>query len=153
MRINISMYNTYKGKFVPTNHKKYKGNFQDITYRSGWEKSFMMHLDHNPKVVKWSSEEVVINYLWSADGKRHRYFMDFYAKYDSGQEFWFEVKPFIQTQEPKCQGKTKKRQLDEALTYSKNRDKWLAAHTLATKMGVKFIILTEVGLRRLGVKI
>mgnify|MGYP003642564316 CR=1 FL=1 len=121
--------NTYKGKFVPKQHKKYKGDFNKITYRSSWEQKFMIHLDNNPNVVKWNSEEVIINYVW------------------------FEVKPFIQTQEPKLQGKTKKRQLDESLTYSKNIDKWSAAFEASRKAGVKFIILTEHGLKQLGLKL
>jgi hypothetical protein len=148
------MYNTYKGKFVPKNHAKYKGNFQVITYRSSWEQKFMIYLDNNPKVVRWNSEETVIPYVWSTDGKKHRYFMDFWVKYDSGQEFWFEVKPFKQTQEPKGgKNKNRKRLLDEALTYSKNKDKWLAAYNASVKKGIKFVILTEHGLSRLGIQV
>lgn len=153
MHINISMYKTYKGKFVPVNHKKYKGDKNNITYRSGWEKAFLLYLDRNPEVVKYSSEEVIIPYLWSADGKKHRYFMDFWVRYSNGKEFWIEVKPFAQTQAPKPKGKNKKRQLDEALTYSKNCDKWSAAIEASIKSNVKFIILTENGFKRLGIKI
>jgi|TARA_R110000850_G_scaffold271478_1_gene405823 hypothetical protein len=145
--------NTYKGKFVPKQHKKYKGDFSKITYRSSWEQKFMLHLDNNPNVTKWNSEEVVVNYIWSQDGKKHRYFMDFWVRYENGREFWFEVKPYIQTQEPKLQGKTKKRQLDESLTYSKNIDKWATAFEASKKAGVKFIILTEHGLKRMGIKL
>jgi hypothetical protein len=40
----------------------------------------MLHLDKNPSVVSWSSEEIIIPYKSPADGKWHRYFVDFYVQ-------------------------------------------------------------------------
>ena len=45
-------YNNYKqGKFEPTNKKKYKGNWQKITYRSGWELQYFKMCDIIKKAV------------------------------------------------------------------------------------------------------
>ena len=54
--------NTYKGKYVPENKEKYKGDIRKITYRSSWERWIMQWLDRNPRVAKWGSETVVIPY-------------------------------------------------------------------------------------------
>ncbi|WP_370656660.1 TnsA endonuclease N-terminal domain-containing protein, partial [Klebsiella pneumoniae] len=60
----------------------------------------MRWLDNHPDVVKWNSEEVVIPYFCNADGKKRRYFMDFWARFKDGQEFLFEVKPAKETKPP-----------------------------------------------------
>ena len=38
---------SYKGKFHPTNRKKYKGDINNIIYRSLWERKFMVYCDEN----------------------------------------------------------------------------------------------------------
>lgn len=147
----------YSGKFLPKNKDKYRGDYTKIQYRSSWEKFYMGWLDKHPDVLYWSSEEVVIPYFSNADGKKRRYFMDFYVKFKSGQEFFVEVKPFKETQEPlppsKLTSANKKRFMNEIYTFNVNSDKWSAAKALADKRGVKFRILTENGLRKLGMKI
>ena len=65
----------YKGKFVPKNSHKYKGNVNNIIWRSTWERSLMKFLDINPDVIQWSSEETVIPYISPVDNKMHRYFI------------------------------------------------------------------------------
>lgn len=146
----------YKGSFLPTNREKYKGDWSKITYRSTWEKFFMEHLDKNPRVVKWNSEDCVIPYFSNADGKKRRYFMDFWIKYDDGQEFFVEVKPKKETMPPTkpvhLTTHKKKQFMTELYTYQVNQDKWKAASALADKMNIKFRILTEDGLRALGFK-
>ena len=72
---------SYKGKFRPKNRKKYNGNPSEIIYRSSWELKFMNYCDNNNKIVKWSSEEIIIPYRCPTDNKIHRYFPDFYIKY------------------------------------------------------------------------
>lgn len=146
----------YSGKFMPQNLNKYKGNFRKITYRSTWEQFIMRWLDNHPDVVQWNSEEVVIPYFSNADGKKRRYFMDFWAKFSNGQEFFFEVKPKKETRPPAKPSKlttaAKKRYIDEVYTWSVNTDKWKAASATADKMGIQFRLITEDSLRKLGWK-
>ena len=61
----------YKGKFVPTDPKKYKGNPRNIIYRSMWERNVMVQFDRNENIVEWSSEEVVIPYVSPCDNQIH----------------------------------------------------------------------------------
>ena len=67
---------SYTGRFVPTNPKKYKGNYTTIYYRSLWERKFMVYCDKNPNILQWGSEEIYIPYFLPTDGKIHRYFPD-----------------------------------------------------------------------------
>jgi hypothetical protein len=146
----------YSGRYMPTNIQKYRGDVRKITYRSSWEAWFMKWLDTNPEVIKWNSEEVVIPYFCNAEGKKRRYFMDFWAKFSNGQEFFFEVKPKKETMPPPKPAKlttaAKKRYIDALYTWSVNNDKWKAALNLAEKSNVKFRLITEDGLKRLGWK-
>ena len=116
----------------------------------------MKWLDANPEIVKWNSEEVVIPYFCNADGKKRRYFMDFWFRDVNGQEFFVEVKPKKETQPPPKPAKlttaAKKRYIDEIYTWSVNQDKWSAAQKVAEKNNIKFRLLTEDGLKRLGWK-
>lgn len=142
---------------MPTNKSKYKGDYNKITYRSNWEKFYFGWLDKNPSVVSWSSEETVIPYFSNADGKKRRYFMDVWFKIDSGQEFFIEIKPKKETIPPKPPAQmttgAKRRYMNEIYTYTVNSDKWRAAKKVADQRGIKFRILTEDGLRKLGYKI
>ena len=144
--------NTYKGKYVPENKEKCKGDIRKITYRSSWERWIMQWLDRNPRVAKWGSETVVIPYESSTDGKRHRYFMDFYVKFDDGKEHLWEVKPAKETRPPekpkRMTAKTKQRYMHEVWTYTKNTEKWLAAVKLCQKHNMEFKIITEHALKK-----
>lgn len=146
----------YSGKFIPANKEKYKGDWKKITYRSTWEAFFMKWLDTHPQVLQWNSEEVVIPYFCNAEGKKRRYFMDFWAKFDTGQQFFFEVKPKKETMPPKIPAKVtvaaKKRYINENYTWSVNTDKWKAASATADKMGIIFRLITEDSLKKLGWK-
>ena len=88
---------TYKGSFVPENIQKYKGDPRKITYRSSWERYVMKWLDKNPHVKRWNSECIVIPYFCNADGKRRRYYMDFYVEMENGTTYLWEVKPLKET--------------------------------------------------------
>lgn len=146
----------YSGKFKPTNIEKYKGDWKKIQYRSSWEAYMFKWLDTHPNVVQWGSETVVIPYFSNADGKKRRYYMDIWCKFDTGQQFFIEIKPFKETQPPKIPvnntAASKKRYINEMYTYSVNTDKWKAAQATANKMGITFRILTENGLKKLGWK-
>ena len=141
---------TYSGKFTPKNSSKYRGDPTSIIYRSGWEKNVMLHLDENTKVVSWSSEEVVVPYRYDVDGRVHRYFVDFFVEYSSGQKLLIEVKPFKETQVPKGNKRTK-RYINEGLTYVKNQNKWEAANDYAKDRGWDFVIWTEKDLEAMGI--
>lgn len=142
----------YKGKFVPRNKEKYRGPVDKITYRSLWERHVMAHLDANPSVKWWSSEQAVIPYTSSADGKRHRYFMDFSLQYVDGTVHMWEVKPAKQVQPPvkpkRLTSATKERYINEIHTYHTNISKWKAAKELCDRKGYSFKILTEDVLRK-----
>ena len=94
----------YRGRYIPTNPKKYRGNPSQIIYRSLWERKLMVYCDRNEKILEWGSEEVIIPYLSPWDNKLHRYFPDFYikVKQNSGgiKKFIIEVKPKYQCKPP-----------------------------------------------------
>ena len=133
---------SYKGKFHPINREKYRGDVTTITYRSLWERKVMKTLDENPDVIEWASEEIVIPYVSPIDGKRHRYFPDFYVKTSKGDQFLIEVKPKTQTKPPK-KSKSRMRYLREMKTWGVNQAKWEAAESICKKHGWHWRIWTE----------
>ncbi len=138
---------SYKGKFRPKNHKKYKGNFREVVYRSSWELKFMQYCDTNKSIVKRSSEEIVIPYRSPVDNRIHRYFPDFYVKYKdvrgNYQEKVIEIKPAKQVKEPKMQKRKTKKYVAEVFEYAKNQAKWEAAEDFCKDRKWQFQILTE----------
>jgi len=138
---------SYKGKFRPKNHKKYKGDFREVIYRSSWELKFMQYCDTNKSIVKWSSEEIVIPYRSPVDNRIHRYFPDFYVKYKdikgNFQEKVIEIKPAKQVKEPKMQKRRTKKYVSEVFTYATNQAKWQAAEDFCKDRKWQFQILTE----------
>ena len=76
---------SYKGRYKVKNLDKYKGDPTSVTYRSLWERKFMLYCDDNPSVLKWSSEEIVIPYRSPIDKKVHRYFPDFWIQIRNSQ--------------------------------------------------------------------
>lgn len=141
---------TYQGIYKVKNPSKYKGDHTNVVYRSGWEKSCMMFFDSSDKVKEWSSEEVVIPYLYEVDKRYHRYFMDFKVTWDDGKVSLIEVKPHKETQPPTSAKRTK-RYITEGLTFVKNQNKWEAANEYAKDRGWYFEIWTEVELRLMGI--
>ena len=137
----------YKGRYNPVNPKKYKGNSQNIIYRSLWERKFMVYCDTNDKVLEWGSEEIIIPYISPWDGKVHRYFPDFYikVKQSSGdlKKFIIEVKPKKQTRPPKPVVRKTKRWINEVRTFGINEAKWKHAKEWCKDNDMEFKILTE----------
>lgn len=140
---------SYKGRFIPRNPEKYKGDVNNIQYRSLWERNVMKTFDTSKSVLAWASEEVVIPYVSPLDGRVHRYFPDFVAKVlqkdNTTEKFLIEVKPLSQTkmpEPPKSGRKTKKYQTSVAM-YLLNEAKWEAARKWCEKNGYKFKIMTE----------
>ncbi len=146
----------YKGIFQPKNIAKYRGNYQNIIYRSGWELKLMMHLDSHPEVIEWSSEEIIIPYRSPLDGRIHRYFPDFYVKKKVNgivETLLIEVKPAAQVKQPVIteskNKKPSKRYIKEVTTYAVNQAKWQAATEYCKDRKWKFMIMTE---KELGIK-
>ena len=102
----------------------------------------MLWCDHTPSVQEWGSEEIIIPYTSPVDGKRHRYYPDFYVKVN-GKKYIVEVKPTKQTKEPKRQKKVTKRYVTEVVTWSVNQAKWKAAKEFCRDYGMEFMLITE----------
>ena len=141
-----------KGRFKPKNPQKYKGDANNIIYRSTWEIKVMNYLDENPNVIWWGSEELPIPYYSPVDKKKHRYFPDFIAKMRKADgtvmTYVIEVKPEKQTQPPTQKRKTRT-YLQEVITYEINKAKWYAAEEFCKDHGWQFQILTE---KHLGIR-
>ena len=143
----------YKGKYRPTNPKKYKGDPTNIIYRSLWERKFMWYCDLNDNILEWGSEEFFIPYRSPLDNRVHRYFPDFYIKYRKSNgsicRSIIEVKPDKQTRPPKKPKRQTKGYLYEVTQYVKNEAKWDAAKEFCKDRLWEFRIFTE---KELGIK-
>ena len=131
----------YSGKFKVKNLNKYKGDFDNVIYRSLWEKHVFKWCDENPKVKSWSSEETIIPYYYEADKKYHRYFPDVKIIMED-KTLLVEIKPAIQT-EPPTGPKRTRRYIVEGYTYVKNMNKWESAEDYCKDRGWEFQIWTE----------
>ena len=137
----------YSGRFVPKNSHKYLGDPTKIFWRSLWERRVMVHLDENPGVIEWSSEEIIIPYLSPIDNRIHRYFPDFFirVKNKAGllEGIILEVKPSAQTVPPKVNKRVTKKVIQEVMTYGINEAKWKAATEYCKDRNWTFKLVTE----------
>ena len=138
---------SYKGKYQPSFPKKYKGDPQNIVYRSLWERKFMIYCDTNENILEWFSEEIAVPYRSPIDNKIHRYFPDFYIKVKESngsiKKYLIEIKPKKQTIEPQVQKRKTKGYIYEVYEYAKNQAKWKAAEEWCADRGYEFKVLTE----------
>ena len=138
---------SYKGRYTPTNPKKYKGDSQNIVYRSLWERKFMVYCDTSNAVIEWGSEEIIIPYLSPKDGRMHRYFPDFYIKVKQAdgtiKKMIIEVKPKVQCSPPKEPKRRTRRWMNAVITYGVNDAKWKYATEWCANNDMEFKILTE----------
>ena len=139
---------TYKGRYFPTNPKKYRGNPNQIIYRSLWERKVMVYCDKNDAIIEWGSEEVIVPYLSPMDGRIHRYFPDFYMKVrqadGSTKKFIIEVKPKSQCKQPVKNPKRRTTKwFNEVKTFAINQAKWKSAREFCEDKGMEFRIFTE----------
>jgi len=137
-----------QGKFNPINPKKYRGNANNIIYRSSYELKLMSELDTNPNVLEWASEEFHIEYISPVDKRKHRYFPDFWikAKRPDGKIMVTvaEIKPNVQTKIPKnTPRKRQKTLINEVETYAINRAKWQTAEAFCKDRGWLFEVWDE----------
>lgn len=114
-----------KGRYKPKNPDKYNGNTRKITYRSLWERRFMLYCDKSSQIWKWSSEELHIPYLSPKDGEWHNYYPDFMVNTRDGRVIMVEIKPAFQK------------------TWAINRAKWEAAQRYCDVHGFEFKVMTE----------
>jgi hypothetical protein len=146
-----SKYN--QGKFHPQNPQKYKGNVNNIIYRSSWELKFMQWCDRNENILEYGSEEFWIPYISPVDNRVHKYFPDFIIKVreNSGntKNYVVEVKPQRQTVPPKQKSRVTKSYLYEAQTYAVNQAKWKAAEEWCADRLLNFMVITE---KELGIR-
>ncbi len=146
-REHVQWKGVQKGRFTPRHPEKYKGNVNNIVYRSSWERSFMYFLDNNASIKEWGSETIAIPYRKPTTGRIHKYYPDFWVKYvdkngKTIQEI-IEIKPAKQTRQPTTVGKSKKTQLYESVAWSINVAKWKSAKLFCDKYGIKWRIMTE----------
>ena len=141
--------NLIQGYYDPINPHKYKGKGRPF-YRSSWEKRCFYFMDHNRNVIEWASESIIIPYVFSLDGKVHKYYPDIVCKIQTKEgiiTYILEIKPYWQTIEPsKPKNRStsrKKRYENEMFTYIKNRDKWEATQEFCNREGYEFKLLTE----------
>lgn len=139
-------YNCYQGHFEDyVTPKKYYGNMP-IIFRSKLEYKYMMNLEMNPEVEKWSSEEITIPYIIpeKVNGKvviKHRqYLTDFTVHKKNGKKFIVEIKYFSQS--PRT-----KQQIKEDEVARKNAYKWKAAIEWCKNNGYEFVVINEDKLR------
>ncbi len=144
---------SYKGRYRPSNPKKYKGDSSNIIYRSLWERKFMVYCDNQTKILEWGSEEIVLPYRSPIDNKVHRYYPDFYIKVRESngkiKRYIIEIKPKKQTVEPKMKKRKTKGYIYEVYEYAKNQAKWKAAEEFCKDRMWEFKVLTE---EELGIK-
>lgn len=138
---------TYKGKYRVNYPKKYKGDINEIIYRSSWELKFMRWCDLNPSVLEWGSETMIIPYKSPVDNKIHRYFVDFFVKIKDKnnmvQKYLVEIKPEKFTKPPAIPKRKTKRFIQEVFNYGINQAKWKQADNYCLNRGWKFLVLTE----------
>lgn len=135
-----------QGIYKVINPSKYRGNVNNVVYRSSWELSYLFKLDTDPNVVEFSSEETIIPYQ-DVNGKIRRYFVDFKVIRKVGDTLvteLVEIKPYKETQPPVLtEGKKTKTKVREILTWDINKRKWEAAIKYCLKRGWKFKVVTE----------
>ena len=142
---------TYSGKYHVKNPDRYKGNHNDVIYRSQWEKACFMWLDDHKEVKWWNSEEFVVRYFYEVDQVWRRYHVDLAIKWKNGKTLLVEVKPKKQCQPPKVKRPKSKRSLNEAFAWVMNCNKWEAADKIAKDNGWEFVIWTEDELKQFGI--
>jgi hypothetical protein len=127
--------------------EKYKGNANNICYRSNYELVAFRFFDNNPNVLEWSSEETIIPYQNPLTGRVSRYFIDVYAKMKdkngNTKKYLIEIKPHCQTLPPVQKNRKTKSLMYQQAEYVKNQAKWAAAANFAKNKGMVFTILTE----------
>lgn len=155
------MSKTYKDKkfvqgvYTPINPSKYFSK-KLPRFLSSWELKFFAWCDTDPKVIKWSSEQIIIPYICPLDNVTIRkYYVDVLIKLkckDGIKNYLIEIKPDRETKPPKPSKRKKASTvLYENVMWLKNNAKWNAAKLWAAQNGCSFIIVTEKTLETLNI--
>lgn len=147
MSITKSRRGTYQGKFTPQNPAKYKGDVNNIQFRSSYELKMFNALDLNPNVISYASEEFSIPYISPVDNKIHRYFPDLAVQFrrpdGTIHKMVVEIKPSYQTQPPKAKKKMTISAINEMKTWHVNQAKWDSARKFCEEVGWEFRLCDE----------
>lgn len=111
--------------------------YDNIIYRSSYEKKFILWLEQSKHVKHWGSECFSIPYILATDCKQHTYYPDYFVEMENGECWVVEIKPYNQTQKPineNCWA---------AKEYIKNMCKWKATKEFCESKGYKFKVFTE----------
>lgn len=106
----------------------------------------MSFLDSDPRVIEWSSEEIIVPYKSPVDNRYHRYFVDFWVKMQTVEGikvYLIEIKPKKQSQPPQQKKRVTKQYIQEVATWGINQAKWNAANEYCLDRGWQFKVLTE----------
>jgi len=144
----------HQGRYQITRPEKYVGDPNNVVFRSGWERLFMLRCEKDPNILKWASEETIVPYYSTVHRKWRRYFVDFIVliRKDDGstEKLLVEVKPNKKASPPKqpkrMTKKAKGRLIEETMEYQVNQDKWEAAREWAKKHGMRFVVMDEYSL-------
>lgn len=117
----------HQGYYEVRNPHKYRGDLDEVIYRSSWEKTAFKWCDRNPKVIAWASEEVVVPYFLMGRRRKHSYFPDLMIHFADKETVMVEIKPKKERDRPSMQ----------------NICKWAAARQYCRERGWKFQIWTE----------
>ena len=108
----------------------------EISYRSGWERSYCEWLDANPDIKTYLYEGVVIAYVNNVRSRDlSKYFPDFLIEYIDGHKELIEIKPARKVEQKKVQKK------------AEAAEQWCKDH------GAVYKIITENDLKALGIKL
>lgn len=137
-----------KGKFTPSNPKKYIGKTLP-TYRSSWELVFMKFCDNNDAITEWMSEPMRIPYINPIKQAKTTYMPDFLIAYQDKQgnkrvEI-IEIKPKKQIL---GEAKSQRDKIQAVI----NEAKWTAAKSFCDQKGIVFRVLTEEDIFHTGKK-
>lgn len=143
--LNPSKFIRQQDKHMKSVNESKEGIF--LEYKSSLELSMLKYCDYNKHIVRYSLEPFAISYRKPTTGKIHRYYIDVFIEFSTGDKFLVEVKSFSETKPPRKPSKKTQKAIDnynKALeTYMINKSKWEAARNFASERGLKFIILTE----------
>ena len=127
----------HQGLYKPKTPSKYRGDLEDVNFRSHWELIAFKWCDYNYGVVAWASEELAIPYYMKKVWYERNYFPDLLIYFKSGETLMVEIKPNHEKMNPSYQ----------------NKCKWAAARAHCKKKDWTFQIWDEATIEKLRPKV
>jgi len=107
----------------------------------------MVMFDEDPRVIQWSSEELIVPYRSPKDGMVHRYFPDFVivvkSSDGSNKVRMIEVKPAKKLVQPIPKKRVTAKFMKEYLEYEVIQSKKRAAEAFCADRGWEYAFITE----------